>query len=92
MKFHRILALLGLIIWVSETVYFGFNDTPINGWEKTLDFVSMIFIIWGIFGDVLSGITIVKNYENESTYSVKNGEFNFNNARVVVHDVDIKEN
>jgi len=90
MKFHKILAFIGLMLWVSETVYFGFNDTPINGWEKILDFVSVIFIIWGVFGDVLSGITIVKKYENESTYNVQKGEFNFRDSRLTISDFDIK--
>lgn len=76
-SFHRTLVLLGLIIWISETVYFGFNDTPQSGWEKILDFVSFLMIIWGVIGDVLSGISVNKYYARENEYNIENAKITF---------------
>lgn len=59
-KKHIIIAGAGLALWLAETAYFGFNAKPSNGLEATLDLLSTILILWGIIGDILSGVTIQK--------------------------------
>lgn len=54
------IATVGFVLWLAETAYFGFNATPENNVEKTLDFVSALLIGWGIIGDILKGVEIHK--------------------------------
>lgn len=54
------LAFAGFAIWILETVYFGYNETPQSGAEAILDFVSAVMIVWGILGDLASTLYVVK--------------------------------
>lgn len=62
MSKHIIIGLVGVGIWLIETAFFGFHPKPINGIEGTLDMLSAILIVWGITGDILSGVQVHKNY------------------------------
>lgn len=57
---YFVIATVGFILWISETAYFGFNATPENNVEKTLDLLSGLLIGWGIIGDILKGVEIHK--------------------------------
>jgi hypothetical protein len=59
--FYRILVLVGFALWLGETAYFGYNDTPQSGLEKMLDIISQAAIFWGILGDLLTGLKISKH-------------------------------
>lgn len=52
-SYYVILAFTGLVIWIIETTYFGFNKHPKSGIESILDFVSMLFLFWGVTGNIL---------------------------------------
>jgi len=47
-KFHNFLIIFGFLLWFAETVYFGFNLTPINNVEAFLDKFSTGLILVGI--------------------------------------------
>lgn len=79
------IATFGFVLWLAETAYFGFNATPENNIEKTLDLVSGILIGWGIIGDILSGIEIHK----KST-SVFNETHNITTKNVEVQGAEPK--
>lgn len=59
--YYRLLVLVGIILWLAETAYFGWNDRPQSNAEKFLDTLSWIFIIWGMLGDISSNLTIKKD-------------------------------
>lgn len=52
--------LTGFVLWIAETAFFGWNQKPTNGFEAILDVLSTALIIWGIAGDILSGVTFAK--------------------------------
>lgn len=66
--FYAIMVLAGLVLWVSETAYFGFNKHAASPAESMLDTISWFLIVWGSIGNVLSGIEIHKNYQSEKHY------------------------
>lgn len=61
MNRYTYILLIGLSVWIIETIYFGFNREPESGLEAMLDTLSWVFIIWGIIGDILKGVNISKN-------------------------------
>lgn len=62
MKKYTYIIIIGWILWISETWYFGWNDKPINNIEHTLDLLSQFLILWGVIGDITTNLTIQKNY------------------------------
>lgn len=54
------ILIIGFVLWIAETAAFGFNEKPENGLERALDFVAITLMIWGLLGDLLSNLTIVK--------------------------------
>lgn len=62
---YKLLAVLGVILWIAETAYFGFNDKPTTGAEKALDFLALYMIVWGAVGDVFvnSHICVHRHYD-----------------------------
>lgn len=78
---YLILVVAGFILWIAETAYFGWNARPETAGERTLDFISGIMIGWGIFGDLLKNITIIKR---ETTVN------NINTKTVEVHNPKMK--
>lgn len=60
MKNYKLMVLVGLILWIGETAVFGFNQHAQSNLEAILDVISTVLIVWGILGDIFSGITIVK--------------------------------
>ena len=61
MNKYVIIAIAGLMLWLLENSYFGWNVTAQSGAEKFFDAVSFILIFWGVIGDILSGMTIHKD-------------------------------
>lgn len=61
---YMILFLIGFAIWIGENIFFGWNDKPESTAEKFLDVISWLFMIWGIIGDLISNVTIVKKHYN----------------------------
>ena len=93
MKNRRYLTLIivGFVLWIAETAVFGFNDKPESGLERALDFIAFTLMFWGIIGDILSNITVVK--KNHYNYNVKtekvevvgdNQKVNYNIRKAVV--------
>ena len=58
---YSILVLAGFTLWILETWYFGWNMKAQSAPESILDAISWSLIVWGIIGDILSGIIIIKN-------------------------------
>lgn len=44
MNKYDILFFVGVAMWIGETAYFGFNDKPINGYEKAADIISFFMM------------------------------------------------
>jgi uncharacterized membrane protein len=59
-----IIVIIGFIIWFAETAYFGFNAKPESATESFFDFLSAFIIGWGVIGDILSNVTIIKKTFN----------------------------
>lgn len=66
LNFHKVIALVGLVLWAVETAYFGFNKESQSGAESLLDNISFILIGWGILGDLLNGISISKSIKTDT--------------------------
>jgi len=47
-KFYECLIVVGFIIWLAETAYFGFNVKPINNIEYFFDVFSVSLIFVGV--------------------------------------------
>ena len=47
MNKYDIIFFVGVAIWFGETAYFGFNDKPINAYEKASDVFSWVIMIYG---------------------------------------------
>jgi hypothetical protein len=65
-KYNRyfIILVLGFLIWIAETAYFGFNKEPENGLEGFLDVSTALMMIYGFIGDMLHNVRIHKHYHN----------------------------
>lgn len=61
MNKYSFLLIIGMIFWVAESAYFGWNMEPINAYEATADTLATIIIIWGVVGDILKGVTWQKS-------------------------------
>lgn len=62
--------LLGLLFWLLETWYFGFNDTPGSGTEKAFDILSAALMGYGAINSVLLNLlkpTIINIVNNGPT-------------------------
>lgn len=64
---YFIILVLGFVLWLAETAYFGFNDKPENGIEATLDAATFLMMAYGLIGDLLRNVRITKHYHNIST-------------------------
>lgn len=69
-KYFTIL-LVGFIIWIVETVAFGFNAKPESGLEAFLDLLSGGMIFYGLIGDLLKNVEIHKNYYRYKETNIK---------------------
>ena len=58
--FYKIAVIVGLILWIAETAYFGWNRTPGSPIEGVLDVVSFLLMFWGTLGDIATNLTIKK--------------------------------
>lgn len=67
---YTIIGIIGLLLWLGETWYFGWNKTPKSVAEQMFDSISVILMSWGIIGDLLRNIKFVKEV-NISTNEVK---------------------
>ena len=61
------IATFGFVLWIAETAFFGFNVKSESTAETLFDFISGILIAWGIIGDILANVTIIK--KNYSTFN-----------------------
>lgn len=76
------LFVIGFLIWVSETIIFGFNAEPQSGIEGFLDTASLILMGFGAIGDLLTNLRIHKHYHNVTTIrtnkvSIKDGVISY---------------
>lgn len=72
---YFIILVIGFVLWVVETAYFGFNDKPENGVEAFLDAVSFLMIAYGLIGDLLTNVRIQKHYHNTTNINTKKVQF-----------------
>jgi hypothetical protein len=84
---YFIILVIGFILWIGETAYFGFNKEPESNLEAFLDFVSGAMMIYGLIGDLLRNVRITKNYHNVNTTNIKtkNVEVSGEIQRVAYH-------
>lgn len=82
---YFLILVLGFIIWVAETAYFGFNAKPESGVEAFLDLVSGAMMIYGIIGDLLSNVEIHKNYYKYKETNIKTRSVEIKGDNPVVH-------
>ncbi len=47
-NWYDLVFLIGFILWVGETAYFGFNRTPESDIEKFFDIASVIIMVYGL--------------------------------------------
>ena len=52
----------GILLWISSTAYFGYNETAQSPAESFTDTISTLLIFWGLLGDILTNLKITKNY------------------------------
>lgn len=55
---YSLMVFIGLILWVAETAFFGFNVEAQSFAEHFLDTISWVFIIWGVLGDLGQNLNI----------------------------------
>lgn len=75
---YFIILVLGFVLWLAETAYFGFNDKPENGLEATLDVATLLMIVYGVIGDLSRNVRITKHYHH------------YNNHRITTRNVELK--
>ncbi len=64
---YFIILILGFLLWIAETAYFGFNKTPENAAEGLADVATALMVIYGVIGDLSRNVRITKHYHNIST-------------------------
>lgn len=87
-KYFTILV-IGFVIWIAETAYFGFNDNPENGMEAFLDVVSFGMIFYGLIGDLLTNVRIQKHYHNTTNINTKKVQFQ-DEAKIASYNVKMR--
>lgn len=60
MKKYTVIVIIGLVLWIGETWYFGWNEHAESPVERILDTVSWLLVIWGVVADILTNVTIHK--------------------------------
>lgn len=73
---YMIIIIVGVVLWISETAYFGWNAKPESAGESVLDFIAGVMIGWGIIGDLISNVTIIKRYSTVNNINTKTVELN----------------
>lgn len=73
MNKHTLFVIFAVTIWIGETIYFGYNEYPKSSIERILDIVSLLFIFWGIVGDIARHIQWHSNQYGQTT--VTEGHF-----------------
>lgn len=68
---YFLILVIGFVLWIAETAYFGFNDKPESGVEAFLDIVSFGMIFYGLIGDLLTNVEIHKNYYRYKETNIK---------------------
>lgn len=74
---HLIIIGIGIAIWLIETAAFGWNKTPHSYAEARWDGIGVIVILWGIIGDVLTGVRITKSTHEVKTYRINTKRVEF---------------
>lgn len=64
---YFIILILGTVLWVAETAYFGFNAKAESGAEAALDTLAFGMIAYGLIGDLMRNVRVTKHYHNIST-------------------------
>jgi len=80
------LALVGFLIWFIGTWHGGFSMEPQSNFERLTDFVGPILMVWGIIGDILSGVEIHKVDKSVHNHDIhtQNVDFKYSGKKPVV--------
>lgn len=73
---HAIIIGIGLAVWLAETAAFGWNWHPQSYAEARWDGLGIVIILWGIIGDIFSGLEIHKHYNDNSTTNITTDKVN----------------
>jgi hypothetical protein len=60
---YRLTFLTGVIVFVIQNIYFGWNETAQSGMERVLDAVSWGLMVYGGFSAWMASVTeeVIKN-------------------------------
>lgn len=83
---YFIILVLGFVLWLAETAYFGFNDKPANGLEATLDVATLLMMGYGFIGDLLRNVRITKSYHTVNTTHIHTKNVEVQGEDQVVHN------
>ncbi|HJQ07971.1 MAG TPA: hypothetical protein VJ836_00655 [Candidatus Saccharimonadales bacterium] len=70
--FYRKMVFVGLVIWFATTAYFGWKLKPVSGVDGMLSSLGIILVGWGVLGDVVNNLTIIKR--SQTIINTKNVE------------------
>lgn len=84
---YFIILMLGFLLWIAETAYFGFNKTPQSGAEGLADAATALMMIYGVIGDLSRNVRITKSYHN-----VTNNRINTKKVEVTGEDQVVNNN
>ena len=56
-QIYRLILSLGLILWILETAYFGWNMTAQSGAERVFDIITSIAVLVGGVGSLAISVT-----------------------------------
>jgi len=51
-KIYNMVMWLGFLLWIMETMYFGWNMTPQSGAERVADFIVAMMMFCGFVGSI----------------------------------------
>jgi len=57
---YKTMAIIGMILWLTESWYFGWNIEAVTSAEKYMDTFFSVLVLWGVFGDLSSNMCIIK--------------------------------
>lgn len=74
MNKYTYFVIIGFVLWIAETAYFGWNEKAQSSPERILDTVAFVLMAWGIVGDILKNVTIEKRTNIHTKNVLLNGK------------------
>lgn len=71
LKPYVALLVSGFTLWVIETCAFGINERPESFLEAILDTAAFIMMFWGVLGDLLSNLYVIKVENPDKNFQIR---------------------